>query len=113
MNSLCTRFSADGFVGHSMRFQVELSSDLAPLLSAYHCDNCEPPLTTKTASFAGALDYIWVRCCIGTPCMLDAVFHLNSSCVACTCVAPHNAGMVCDCKEEIIVCAHSWAGAGL
>lgn len=41
--------------------QVNLSSALAPLLSAYFQEDCEPPLTTKTASFAGSLDYIWVR----------------------------------------------------
>ena len=41
--------------------QVDFTSALAPLSSAYYRDNCEPPLTTKTASFAGTLDYIWVH----------------------------------------------------
>jgi hypothetical protein len=40
--------------------QVKFDSAMAPLCSAYYRGNCEPPLTTKTASFAGTLDYIWV-----------------------------------------------------
>jgi len=54
--------------------QVEIVSGLAPLHNAYSMKECEPPLTTKTATFAGNLDYIWVcvmkheatRSCVAT-----------------------------------------------
>ena len=39
--------------------QLRVESALAPLRSAYFEGNAEPPLTTKTASFAGCIDYIW------------------------------------------------------
>ena len=51
--------------------QVKFDSAMAPLCSAYYRDNCEPPLTTKTASFAGTLDYIWVE----PPISLHAIRH--------------------------------------
>ena len=41
--------------------QVTLTTSGLSLRSMHHaCHGWEPPLTTKTASFAGCLDYIWL-----------------------------------------------------
>lgn len=39
--------------------EFRAESALAPLLSCYY-QSAEPPLTTKTARFAGCIDYIWL-----------------------------------------------------
>lgn len=41
-----------------------MESALAPMRSVYYQNNAEPPLTTKTVSFAGCIDYIWFSFCL-------------------------------------------------